>query len=170
MRALVARVGKAHGLRGEVTVQLHTQDPYGRFVPGVPLHVDPPQAGPLTLRSARSHNGTWLLAFHEASDREAAERLRGVRLFVDLADEPTDEDSWYEDELRGLRVVDPAGAVLGEVAGLLTRPVQDLLVVRLTDGREALVPFVAALVPVVDPAGGRVVVDAPAGLFDLGAS
>ena len=65
-------------------------------------------------------------------------------------------------------MLDPSGAVLGEVAGLELGAAQDRLRVRLADGREGLVPFVAALVPEVDVEGGRVVVDAPAGLFDLG--
>lgn len=168
MEALAARIGKAHGLRGEVTVQVHTDAPHARFVPGAVFATDPAERGPLTLRCAREHQGTWLLGFEGATDRSAAESLRGTRLLVATDDDADgDEDAWYESELVGLAVDDPAGTRIGEVVALHTRPAQDLLEVRLSDGRTGLVPFVAALVPDVDVAGGRVVVDAPDGLFDL---
>lgn len=175
---LVARIGKPHGLHGEVTVQLHTDDPQGRFAPGVRLATEAaPGTGvprELTVASARSHRGIWLLGFEQIPDRTGAESLRGTRLFVDVTDgapfdeDTTDEDAWYEDDLVGLVAYDPAGERLGEVSALQTGAAQDLLVLRLLDGAEALVPFVTALVPVVDIAGGRVVVDAPPGLLDLG--
>jgi 16S rRNA processing protein RimM len=125
----------------------------------------------LTLRSARLHQQTWLLGFEEIPDRTGAESLRGTRLFIDAeaAVAVDEDDAWYEDELVGLAAVDPGGAVLGEVTGLRTGAVQDMLVLRLTSGAEALVPFVEAIVPEVDIAGGRVVVDAPPGLLELNA-
>ena len=125
----------------------------------------------LTVRSTRVHNGVWLVAFDEVPDRTGAESLRGTRLVVDGADvlpAPDDEDVFSEEQLRGLAVVDPAGTVLGSVGGLELGAAQDRLVVLLPDGRRAQVPFVAALVPEVDLEGGRVVVDAPPGLLDLG--
>lgn len=172
---LVARIGKPHGLRGEVTVQTHTDDPEARYVPGT---VFATQAQPgtgvprsLTVSTARLHRQIWLLGFAEIPDRTGAESLRGTQLFLDLdsVEEPeADEDgSWYEHDLVGLAVHDPAGAVLGEVTGLILGAVQDLLEVRLTDRREVLVPFVEAIVTKVDIEAGHVVVDAPAGLFDL---
>lgn len=172
---VIARIGKPHGLRGEVTVQLHTDQPERRFVDGAVLatQADAGTGVPrtLTVRSTRVHQGVWLLAFEEIPDRTGAEGLRGTRLVID-ADDATvaaddDEDTFAEDDLVGLAAVDPAGALLGEVVGLQLGAAQDRLVVRLTDGREGLVPFVAALVPEVDVAGGRVVLDAPPGLFDL---
>ncbi|MBK6887178.1 MAG: ribosome maturation factor RimM [Tetrasphaera sp.] len=166
---LVARIGKPHGLDGEVTVQVHTDAPEERFVVGVSLttQADAGSGVPraLTLRSARVHRQIWLLAFEEIPDRTGAESLRGTRLYAEHLDEP---DGWYEEELRGLRVLDPAGVELGEVTGLDLGVAQDRLVIRLADGTEALVPLVDAIVPIVDVAGGRVVVDAPPGLFDLG--
>ncbi len=172
---LVARIGKPHGLHGEVTVQLHTDEPERRLAVGTAVDTE---AGPgtgvprvLTVRSTRVHNGVWLVAFDEVPDRTGAESLRGTRLVVDGADvlpAPDDEDVFSEDQLRGLAVVDPAGTVLGSVGGLELGAAQDRLVVLLPDGRRAQVPFVAALVPEVDLEGGRVVVDAPPGLLDLG--
>lgn len=173
MDVLVARVGRAHSLRGEVTVQLHTDDPQARFRPGVRFRTEAPAGsgvpGELTLRSARLHNGTWLLAFDEVPDRTGAEGLRGARLLVDAASDEAeaDEEAWYADELMGLRAVDRRGAELGTVAGLEHGPAQDLLVLRLPDGERAWVPFVAVIVPEVDVAGGRVVIDPPEGLLDL---
>jgi len=172
---LVARIGKPHGLRGEVTVQTHTDDPELRYAPGTIFETEAtPGTGvprTLTLASARKHREVWLLGFDEIPDRTGAESLRGTQLFLDL--ETVDEvesdegDSWYEHDLVGLAVHDPAGVVLGEVTGLVIGAVQDLLEVRLVNRREVLVPFVEAIVTDVDIEAGHVVVDAPAGLFDL---
>ncbi len=165
MAVVVARIGKAHGLKGEVTVQVHTDTPDERFVVGATFDTDPGDAGPLTLRSVRHHRGILLLAFDETPDRTAAEGLRGTRLLA--AEDRDDEDAWYEQDLVGLTVVDPAGTTLGTVSGLESRPHQDLLLLRLADGREGAIPFVRQLVPEVDVAAGRVVADPPPGLFDL---
>ena len=174
-RLLVARIGKPHGLRGEVTVQTHTDDPEARFVPGTSYETRAAAGSgvprSLTLSSARLHQQTWLLGFEEIPDRTGAESLRGTRLFIDAeATVAEDEDdAWYEDELVGLAAVDPVGATLGEVTGLRTGAAQDQLVLRLANGSEALVPFVEAIVPEVDVEAGRVVVDAPPGLLELNA-
>lgn len=168
MEALVARIGKAHGLRGEVTVQVHTDVPDERFVPGATFTTEPADVGPLTLARARVHNGIWLLTFDEASDRTAAEGLRNTRLLLDV-DEDEEDDGWYESDLVGLAAFAPDGTRLGEVAELVNRPAQDLLVLDLEAGGRALVPFVEAIVPTVDVAAGRIVVDAPEGLLELGA-
>ncbi|KGN36744.1 ribosome maturation factor RimM [Knoellia subterranea] len=173
---LVARIGKPHGLRGEVTVQVHTDDPMGRFVAG---QVFDTEAAPgtgvprrLTLATARKHREIWLLGFAEIPDRTGAESLRGTRLLLDVTSadiegEEDEDEGFYEHDLVGLAVHDPSGAALGEVTGLLVGAAQDLLEVRLSDGRDVLVPFVEAIVTEVDLDGGHVVVDAPAGLFDL---
>lgn len=170
---VIARIGKPHGLRGEVTVQLHTDDPETRFADGAVLDtVAQPGSGvprQLTIRSTRVHNGIWLLTFEEIPDRTGAEGLRGTRLVLDAdaaaAAVADDDDAWHEDELVGLEVRDPAGEVIGEVTGLDVGAAQDRLEVRLTDGVTAWVPFVEAIVPVVGE--DHVVVDAPPGLFDL---
>jgi len=167
MQVVVARVGKAHGLRGEVTVQVLTDDPDERFVPGATFMTEPADAGPLVLRSARDNNGILLLGFEHTDDRSGAEALRGIKLLAEALGDDGDEQTWYERDLVGLRVVTVAGVEVGEVTALESRPAQDLLVLRLTDGREALVPFVTAIVPEVDIQGGRVVLDPPAGLLDL---
>ena len=167
MQVVVARLGKAHGLRGEVTVQVLTDSPAERFVPGASFMTEPEFAGPLVVNTARDHNGVLLLSFEDTDDRTGAEELRGIRLLGEVLETDDDEDSWYERDLVGLKVVTVDGDEVGEVTALQSRPTQDLLVLRLTDGREALVPFVSAIVPEVDVEGGRIVVDPPAGLLDL---
>ena len=172
---VIARIGKPHGLHGEVTVQLHTDEPERRLAVGSEIDTEAGSGSGvprvLTVRSTRVHNGVWLVAFAEIPDRTGAESLRGTRLVVDPADvlpAPDEDDVFTEEQLRGLEVVDPAGVVLGTVGGLELGAAQDRLVILLPDGREAQVPFVAALVPEVDLEGHRVVVDAPPGLLDLG--
>ena len=171
---LVARIGKPHGLNGEVTVQTHTDDPERRYLPGTVFETEAaPGTGvprELTLASARKHREVWLLGFEEIPDRTGAESLRGTRLVLDLDevdDAEDDDDGWYEHDLVGLAVHDPAGDVLGSVTGLVIGAAQDLLEVRLSGGRDVLVPFVEAIVTDVDIEAGHDVVDAPAGLFDL---
>ncbi|HEX8498474.1 MAG TPA: ribosome maturation factor RimM [Actinomycetales bacterium] len=165
MQRVVARVGRAHGLRGEVSAEVRTDVPEQRFVAGAVFETDPAARGPLTLDAARDHSGVMLLRFAGVTTREGAEALRGTELLLDVeaSDEP---DAWYEHELVGLRVLHVDGTELGTVARLDAGAAQDLLVVTPAGGgAEVLVPFVSALVPVVDVAGGRVVLDPPGGMF-----
>ncbi|MFB0833093.1 ribosome maturation factor RimM [Arthrobacter halodurans] len=168
MRLQVARIGKPHGIRGEVTVQVMTDSPGDRFTPGAVLEVEPSGHGTLTVESARWNKDILLLAFAEVLDRNAAETLRGAQLFVetDEAEDDGEEDAWYEHELEGLEVR-VAGEAVGKVTGLRTLTAQDLLIVRTGEGDEVLVPFVEAIVPVVDVAGGFVELTPPPGLFEL---
>lgn len=165
---VVARVGKPHGLRGEVTVQVHTDDPEGRFVPGAVFTTDPGDVGPLELTTVRVHQGTYLLGFVGHGGRNAAEALRGTRLLAAEADVVGEDDAWREEDLVGMTAVLTDGTPVGEVSALHVREVQDLLVVRTPDGREVLIPFVEELVPEVDEETRRVVLDPPSGLLELG--
>lgn len=167
MQVVVARIGKAHGLRGEVTVQVLTGAPDERFVPGATFVTEPAASGPLVLRSARDNNGILLLGFENTDDRSGAEALRGIKLLADILTGDDDEEAWYERDLVGLKAVTVDGVEVGEVTALESRQAQDLLVLRLTGGRQARIPFVTAIVPEVDIEGGRVVLDPPAGLLDL---
>jgi 16S rRNA processing protein RimM len=162
---VVARVGRPHGVRGEVSVEVRTDAPDERLFAGAVLVTDPADAGPLTVESARHHNGRVLLTFEEVPDRTAAEGLRGVLLLADVSGDG-EQDAWHTHELVGLRVVTIDGDDVGRVADVRPMPAQDLLVVELASGAQRLVPFVTALVPEVDVAGGRVVVDPPGGLLD----
>jgi 16S rRNA processing protein RimM len=165
---VVGRVGRAHGLRGEVAVEVRTDDPEDRFAPGSVLATDPADTGPLEVADARWHSGRLLVTFTGTGDRDAAEALRGTLLVVDTDDDPPleDPDEFHDHELVGLAAVTTSGASAGEVADVLHLPGQDVLVLTTPAGREALVPFVAEIVPEVDLAGGRVVLDPPPGLLD----
>jgi 16S rRNA processing protein RimM len=165
---VVARIGRPHGVRGEVTVEVRTDDPDLRFVPGAVLRTDPAERGPLTLAGRRWHREVLLLSFDGVDSREEAEELRGTELLYDVADLPPleDPDSYYDHQLVGLAARLTDGVPLGEVAAVRHEGTE-LLVVRRPDGDEVLVPFVAAIVPTVDLAGGFVVVDPPEGLLEL---
>ncbi|MEV8177675.1 ribosome maturation factor RimM [Cellulosimicrobium funkei] len=164
MELTVARVGKAHGLRGEVALDLRTDDPEERLAVGERLETRPADAGPLTVATVRVHQGRWLVGFDGVRDRTGAEALRGVELVVE-AEASDEEDAWYPHELAGLRAEGTDGRVLGRVEGLEHLPAHDVLVLREPDGARTLVPFVRQIVPVVDVAGGRVVLDPPGGLL-----
>jgi len=169
MQLVVGRIIRPHGLHGEVVVDVRTDSPGQRYAVGTALSTDPAAAGPLTIEQLRPHQGRLLIVFEGVADRDAADRLRGVLLCVDsqTVAEPSDLDEFNDHQLVGLRAQSPTGAHLGEVVRVEHAPASDLLVVRLPDGRTGLVPFVRAIVPEVDLAGGRLVVAAPEGLFDL---
>ncbi|MCD6640567.1 MAG: ribosome maturation factor RimM [Nocardioides sp.] len=165
IEVVVGRIGKPHGIRGEVTVDVRTDEPERRFAPGAQLMAAAPAGADrrpthLTVDRARWHQSTLLVTFEEIADRNAAEAARGTVLSVRMpvADVPEDPDEYYDHQLVGLAVVDTDGTHLGELTAVVHGSAQDLLTVRTPDGRDALVPFVSALVPEVDLAGGRVVV------------
>src|SRR5215469_1767988 len=170
MQLVVGRVGRPHGLRGEVTVEVRTDDPDERFAVGSLLSTDPAERGPLTVAATRWHTGTLLVAFEGFQDRDSAETLRDALLVIDsesLTPLP-DPEEFYDHELIGLAVVTVDGEPVGAVADVLHHG-QDLLVVDgsgARTGTEILIPFVAEIVPEVDVAGGRLTVDPPVGLLD----
>ena len=263
MQLVVGRITRPHGVRGEVTVEVRTDEPDRRFAVGMTLATDPPDAGPLTVEAARWHSGRLLITFAGVGDRDQAEELRGTWLTLDPAEAgPTgDPDEFHDFQLIGLTVVTTSGQPVGVVTDVRHFG-QDLLVIEPTrparggppparpaqgepaqgepaqgepaqgepaqgepaqgepaqgepaqgepaqgepsavrpaqggrppgapgDGRgagqpgpairarrgpaaaaadEILVPFVAALVPEVDVASGRLVIDPPPGLLELG--
>ncbi|KQX75383.1 ribosome maturation factor RimM [Aeromicrobium sp. Root472D3] len=168
MLVVIGRIGRAHGIRGELNVDIRTDEPDRRFAPGSSVVC----AGrTLTVRTARHHGGRLVVAFVEVADRTAAEKLHGTVLeaLVDPADTPDDPDEFYDHQLVGLEVrstgADAADRVVGTVTGLVHLPYQDTLTVDV-DGREVFIPFVTELVPVVDVAGGFVTVKDVEGLLD----
>jgi 16S rRNA processing protein RimM len=166
MELVVGRIGRPHGLRGEVTVDVRTDDPDDRFAPGTVLATDPAAAGPLVVEQARWHSGTLLVRFEGSDDRTTAAELRGTMLVIDSKSlPPTDDPEEFRDhELIGLTVVTVEGAEVG-VLREIRHAGQDLLVVKRPVGDEALVPFVTAIVPEVDVTGGRIVINPPPGLL-----
>lgn len=169
MQIAVGQIVRAHGIRGEVTVAVRTDEPDERFVPGAALATDPPERGPLTVVATRWHTGRLIVTFEGVRDRNAAEDLRGTVLVLDSAQipAPADPDEFYDHQLIGLAVVTAAGVPVGEVTDVLHHG-QDLLVVRRAPdpAADALVPFVSAIVTEVDVPSGRLVIDPPPGLLD----
>jgi 16S rRNA processing protein RimM len=179
MLLVVGHIGKPHGIRGEVSVTVRTDEPEERFVPGAVFTTEVPRANTapgayrvpdkLTLESLRWHQGRVIAQFGGVHDRDTAEALRGVLLQVDSADltPPEDPEEYHDHQLVGLRVVTVDGDQLGTVGRIHHAPASDLIVLDRTGGGTALIPFVSRIVPAVDLAGGRVVVDLPEGLLDL---
>ena len=191
MQLVVGRITRPHGVRGEVSVEVHTDEPERRFTVGSVLATDPAEAGPLTVASARWHTGRLLVGFTGITDRNQAEDLRGIWLTLDSAQAGSsdDPDEFHDHELIGLAVVTVSGKPVGRVTDVRHFG-QDLLVIEpagraATDSATAgpmgparsgqpaqpdglLVPFVAAIVPEVDVAAGRLVIDPPPGLLELG--
>jgi len=169
VQLVVGRIGHAHGIKGEVSVEVRTDDPDRRYADGSVLATDPPERGPLTVLGVRQHHGRLLVRFDGVDDRNAAETLRGTLLVVDSAEVgEAGDDEWWDHDLIGLAAVTSAGTPLGPVTDVVHVPGSSLLAIDVA-GREVLVPFVNALVPEVDVPGGRIVVDPPDGLLELDA-
>lgn len=187
MLLTVGQIGKPHGIRGEVSVVVRTDEPEERFVPGSVFVTEVPRdrrvsTGPaavagarfevpkqLVLESIRWHQGRGIAVFENVYDRNVAEELRGVFLQVDSSEltPPDDPDEFHDHQLVGLRVESADGTVHGTVQRIDHAPSSDLIVLKKADGGTALIPFVTAMVPAVDIAGSKIVVDLPEGLLDL---
>jgi len=184
---VVGRLGKPFGLRGEITVEVRTDAPHRRFAPGARLLCSLPDRSKLEVVDARSYHGAHLVVtFADVEGRAGAEALRGGLVGISpdalgpAGDDDDDDDAWWDAELTGLAVVTTDGASLGRLREVLHPPGGDLLAIEVPVAaggaapagsgehvREVLVPFVRALVPEVDVAAGRIVVDPPAGLLEL---
>jgi 16S rRNA processing protein RimM len=173
IEVLVGRIGKPHGVRGHVTVDVRTDEPERRFAAGARLKAVPPQGSALqltalTVAATRWHQGVLHVLFEEVGDRNEAEAVRGVLLYasLDVDARPDDPEEYYDHQLVGLQVYDTDGALRGEVTGLVHGGAQDLLTIATPTQRDVLVPFVAALVPEVDLDAGRLVVADRPGLLE----
>jgi 16S rRNA processing protein RimM len=168
---VVGRIGRAHGIRGEVSVEPRTDEPERRFAVGSVLIARAPggvvRPDGLTVAAHRWHQGRLLVRLEEIGDRTAAEAARGTLLEVPLdpTESPADPEEFYDHQLVGLAVTTVDGPAVGTVVAVEHGGAQDLLHLRLHDGREVLFPFVTALVPEVDVAAGRLVVDDRPGLL-----
>jgi 16S rRNA processing protein RimM len=167
----VGRLTKAHGLKVALKIELYTDEPDKRFVPGATFSLQVPEESPwhgkpLTLTELRWYNGTAVGFFADVEDRTQAETLARAILWIDVDTElsPDEPDAWYDHQLVGLTVLRD-GKPVGSVSRVDHFPAQDLLVVA-TDNGEVMVPFVAAIVPAVDIAAKTVTVTPPGGLFE----
>ncbi|MFF8608138.1 ribosome maturation factor RimM [Streptomyces sp. NPDC015346] len=168
MQLVVARIGRAHGIKGEVTVEVRTDEPELRLAPGAVLTTDPASIGPLTIETGRVHSGRLLLRFEGVRDRNAAEALRNTLLIADVdPDEmPEAEDEYYDHQLMDLDVVLTDGTEVGRITEISHLPSQDLFIVERPDGTELMIPFVEEIVTDIDLELQRAVIDPPPGLID----
>ena len=168
MQVTVGRIGRPHGIRGDVVVGVRTDEPELRFAKGSRLDTDPATTGPLIVAGTQWHSGELLVRFEGVDDRDAAGELRGTWLLVDSATlaPPDDPDVFRDGDLIGLAVRTVAGADVGAVEDVLHSG-QDVLVIKSPAGREFMVPFVLPLVPEVNVASGYLVIDPPDGLLNL---
>jgi len=181
MDLIVGRVVKAHGLTGEVAVDVRTDDPEGRFAAGVTLRGRARRGGSAgaaekeaaekeyVVESVRTHGGRLLMRLSGVADRDSADRLRGTVFLVDSSDLPPieDPDEFYDHQLEGMTVATTDGRQLGTVAEVLHTAAGELLAVRDADGAELLVPFVSAIVMSVSLADQAIEIDPPDGLLEL---
>ncbi|MEN9989847.1 MAG: ribosome maturation factor RimM [Actinomycetota bacterium] len=167
----VGRLLKAHGLKGAIKLELYTDEPNERFVPGAVFQLQVPEESPwfgktVTVSELRWYNQAPVIFLEGISDRTAAESLiKAILLLETDADAlPTEPDAWYDHQLVGLKVVRD-GVIVGEVVRVDHFPAQDLLIVKAGE-REVMLPFVASIVPNVDIKAGVVTVTPPVGLFE----
>lgn len=168
----VGRLVKAHGLKGALKLELYTDEPDRRFAAGASFTLQVPESSPwhgktVTVREFRWMNSHPVVFLDDVEDREGAESLVRAILWIDEDDASAqaDDDAWYDHQLVGLAVVRD-DVVVGRVIRIDHMPAQDLLTIRVAGDREVLVPFVKAIVPVVDVTAGRIVVTPPPGLFE----
>ncbi|MEV6396504.1 ribosome maturation factor RimM [Streptomyces sp. NPDC051907] len=168
MQLVVARIGRAHGVKGEVSVEVRTDEPELRLGPGAVLATDPAARGPLTIETGRVHSGRLLLRFEGVRDRNTAETLRNTLLIaeVDPQELPDDPDEYYDHQLMDLDVVLADGTEVGRITEISHLPSQDLFIVERPDGSEVMIPFVAEIVSEIDLEEQRAVITPPPGLLD----
>ncbi|WP_132993659.1 ribosome maturation factor RimM [Gordonia zhaorongruii] len=173
MDLVIGRVAKTHGVRGELVVDVRTDDPDQRFAVGTRLIGRAPKGAgenEYEVAAARPHAGRLLLSLAGVNDRGAADALRGTLFVIDAAavDSGDDPDEFYDHELEGLPVTTVDGTAVGVLESVLHLPGGEVLAVRAADGREILVPFVREIVPTVTRDG--IEIDPPTGLIDLDAA
>lgn len=168
MQLVVARIGRAHGIKGEVTVEVRTDEPELRLAPGAVLATEPASAGPLTIATGRVHSGRLLLRFEGVADRNAAEALRNTLLIAEVDPEelPEGEDEYYDHQLIDLDVVTEDGVEVGRITEISHLPSQDLFIVERPDGSEVMIPFVEEIVTEIDLEEQKAVIAPPPGLID----
>lgn len=172
MELVVGRIAKAHGITGELVVEVRTDDPENRFAIGNRLRLKNSRSGldrEAVITSVRPHTGRLLVRLDGVADRDSAEALRGGLFVVDSAELPDidDPDEFYDHQLEGLAVRTVDGQSVGRVVEVLHTPGGELLSVRTESGREVLIPFVSDIVTAVSLADGTVDIDPPEGLLDL---
>ena len=166
MLLVIGRIGRAHGVRGDLFVEPLTDEPDVRFADGNVLVAS--AGNPLTVASTKWHSGKFVVHFVGVDDRTAAEALKAIELSIEVDPNqlPEDPDEFYDHQLVGLSVRLLDDSEIGNIKEVIHLPSQDLLAVTLLDGREILIPFVTEIVPTVDVPGGFIAIDPPLGLIN----
>ncbi|GAA1474909.1 Ribosome maturation factor RimM [Corynebacterium felinum] len=167
MELMIGRVVKSHGIKGEVAVEITTDEPEIRFAVGEVLKgKQGKKEHSLTIAAARVHQGRLLIKFEEVPDRTTADTLRGTQFWAPPLELEDEEEGFYDHELEGLKVLRD-GEVIGEVTGVMHGPAGEILEVELKGGKEVLIPFVHDIVPEVDLEQGTCTITPPEGLLEL---
>ena len=167
MDLVVGRLGRPHGVHGEISVEVRTDEPEIRFAKGSKLSLKESN-NQLTVLSSRWHQEKMLVKFEEITDRDLANDIKGKTLVIEIdpASIETKKDQYYEFQLTGLKVIDKNEKTLGQIKEVITGLAQDLLVVETEERKEVLVPFVKQIVINVDLNQKLITMDPPRGLFD----
>ena len=158
---VLGRIGAAQGLRGEVRINVRTDDE-SRLAAGQGVLTDDPAVGELTVARLRYQGAVAVISFEQVTDRNDAEAMRGLQLIAPAIEE---DDAWYPEDLVGLNALSRDGRVLGTVVAIEVMPAHDVLVIKEPSGARTQVPFVTAIVPEVNVEAGHVVLEAPVGLL-----
>ncbi|AKE41487.1 16S rRNA-processing protein RimM [Corynebacterium kutscheri] len=171
---MIGRVIKSHGIKGEVSVEVTTDEPEIRFALGEVLTgKQGTKQHSLTIASTRYHQNRMLIKFEEVSDRTTADTLRGTQFFAAPLEKAEDEEGFYDHELEGLKVINlhDHNQEIGVVTGVIHGPAGEILEVELYDrgqgSKDVLIPFVHAIVPEVDLETGTCMITPPDGLLEL---
>jgi 16S rRNA processing protein RimM len=169
---VIGRVAKAHGVTGEVVIDVRTDDPAARFTAGSVLRGRKPRGGPerdFVIETVREHGGRLLVRLTGIGDRNTADDLRGTLFLVESGELPPidDPDEFYDHQLEGLAVRTVDGTAVGTVTEVLHTAAGELLSIKTPESREILVPFVSAIVTAVSLADGVVEIDPPDGLLNI---
>ncbi|MFT4245663.1 MAG: ribosome maturation factor RimM [Micrococcaceae bacterium] len=165
MKVKIARIGKPHGVRGEVTAQLFTDNPQARFAHGEVIETNRDEMPKLTVKGHRWNKDRILISFVEINDRNTAEEFRNTILYAEPEEISEGDEAWYPHEIEGLKVI-REGNVIGEVTKMETREIQDILTIKLSSEEERLVPFVEEIVPEINLDEAALYVTPPGGLLD----
>ena len=164
MQLVVGRIGRAHGVLGEATVQVQTDDPDLRFTVGAKLSLD--NGKDLTIRSARWHNQILLLAFDGIIDRNQIEELRDQMISAEVDITSLSPGEYHYQQLLGCQVFLQSDELIGGVDEIVKLPGQDLLSVA-KNGKKVLIPMVKKIIISIDVSTKKIVVDPPEGLLDV---
>ena len=164
MQLVVGRIGRAHGVLGEATVQVQTDDPDLRFKVGAKLILD--NGKDLTIRSSRWHNQILLLAFDGVVDRNQIEELRDQMISAEVDITSLSPGEYHYQQLLGCQVFLQSDELIGEVDEIVKLPSQDLLSVA-NNGKKVLIPMVKKIIISIDILTKKIVIDPPEGLLDV---